>query len=76
MIAGAVRMSKSDIVLSTLAVSIYSMTRPYAPLRHRADSGAWLSGFPIQILLQGRIDGLNGPGVDQFGLEQSGFSPV
>jgi hypothetical protein len=49
MVADAVRKSKSDIVLSTLVDSIYRMTRSYWPLRHhRADSGAGLSGFPIE----------------------------
>jgi len=42
MVAGAVRKSKSDVVLS-----IYRMTRPHWLLRHRADSGAGLSRFPI-----------------------------
>jgi len=28
-------------------LSIYRMTRPHWPLRHRADSGPGLSGFPI-----------------------------
>jgi len=33
--------------LSSRGLSIYRMTRPHWPLRHRADSGAGLSGFPI-----------------------------
>jgi len=33
--------------LYSSGLSIYRKTRPHWPLRHRADSGAGLSGFPI-----------------------------
>jgi len=33
--------------LYSSGLSIYRMTRPHWPLRHRADSGLGLSGFPI-----------------------------
>jgi len=33
--------------LYSSGLSIYRMTRPHWPLRHRADSGPGLSGFPI-----------------------------
>jgi len=51
MVAGDVRRSKSDIVLSLYSSGLfkYRMTRPVWPLHHRADSGAGLSGFPIDV---------------------------
>jgi hypothetical protein len=43
MVAGAVRKSKTGIVLSILAASIYIIIRPNWPLCHWVDSGAGLS---------------------------------
>jgi len=59
MVAGAVRKSKSDIVLSTLAVSLYTEQGHIGCSAYRADSGAGLSGFPIRntsCIHQARID--------------------
>ena len=47
MVAGAVRKSKCDIVLS-----IYRMIRPHCPHRHQVDLGLGLSVFPILPLCE------------------------
>jgi hypothetical protein len=55
--------------LYSSGLSIYRMTRPHWPLRHRADSGPGLSGFPIKAafpsIAKGRlVNGMKAKHVD------------